>query len=102
MIYEYEAYNSALSDSFPYPLGGMKLSELYIESCLAVAESRSGDELGVHTQTFQILLVDAISRDRKNGAKYFGQMGHRDTEVDKFRRGYTGSVYPITYNGNDV
>ncbi len=102
MIYEYEAYNSALSDSFPYPLGGMKLSELYIESCLAVAESRTGDELSVHTQTFQALLVDAVARDRKHGAKYFGQMGHRDTEADVFRRGYTGSVYPIEYKGEDI
>ncbi len=102
MIYEYEAYNSALSDSFPYPLGGMKLSELYIESCLAVAESRSGDELGVHTQTFQALLIDAIARDRKHGAKYFGQMGGGDSGVSEFRRGYTGSVYPIEYKGEPI
>ncbi len=102
MIYEYEAYNSALSDSFPYPLGGMKLSELYIESCLAVAESRTGDEFSVHMQTFQALLIDSVSRDKKNGAKYFGQMGHRDTEADEFRHGYTGSVYPIEYKGEDI
>ncbi len=102
MIYEYEAYNSALSDSFPYPLGGMKLSELYIESCLAVAESRTVDEFSVHTQTFQALLIDSVLRDKKNGAKYFGQMGHRDTEADIFRRGYTGSVYPIEYKGEEI
>ncbi|KKL08146.1 hypothetical protein LCGC14_2578830, partial [marine sediment metagenome] len=43
-----------------------------------------------------------IARDKKNGAKYFGQMGHGDAEVDKFRRGYTGSVYPIEYKGEDI
>ncbi len=102
MIYEYEAYNSALSDSFPYPLGGMKLGELYIESCLAVAESRTGDELGVHTQTFQALLIDAVARDRKHGAKYFGQMGGGDSGVSEFRRGYTGSIYPITYKSEPI
>ena len=102
MIYEYEAYNSALSDSFPYPLGGMKLSELYIESCLAVAESRTEDELSIHTQTFQALLIDAVVRDRKHGAKYFGQMGGGDSEVSEFRRGYTGQIYPIEYKDEPI
>ena len=102
MPYEYEAYSGALSSTYPYPLGGMKLAELYIESCLAVAESQVNDEIGIHTQTYQALLVDAVARDRKNGAKFYGQMGNRDPELADFRRGYTGGTYSIVYNGVDL
>ena len=99
LTYEYEAYNSVLSDTFPYPLGGMKLAELYIESCLAVAESRTGDELSIHTQTFSALLADAIARDKKNSATFYGRMSPGDGELTEFRRGLTGGTYPILYGG---
>ena len=102
LSYEYEAFSGALSTDYPYPLGGMKLAELYIESCLAVAESRVKDEIGIHTQTYQALLVDAVARDRKQGAVHYGQMGHRDSEMQEFKRGITGGVYPITYHGVDL
>lgn len=97
LSYEYEAFNGALSDTYPYPLGGMKFAELYIESCLAVAESRMNDEIGIHTQTYQALLIDAVARDRKNGAVYYGRMSAGDSELEIFRRGITGSIYPLTY-----
>jgi hypothetical protein len=102
LSYEYEAYNGALSDSYPYPLGGMQLAELYIESCLAIAETRINDEIGQHAQQFQALLVDAIARDRKRGAQMYGHMGNVEEETEFFRRGYTGSVYPITYGGETI
>jgi len=101
MLYEYEAYSGALSDALPYPLGGMQLAELYTESCLAVAEGRANDEPGVHSKLYESLLVDAIIRDRKRGAKNYGQMGHQDYQLEEgvFRRGYTGGTYPLTYRG---
>lgn len=100
MLYEYEAYNGALSDSYPYPLGGMQLAELYIESCLAVAESRLEDVVGIHAAQYQALLVDAIARDRKRSARSYGQMGHVEDVHDHRRRyGAAYSQYPITING---
>lgn len=99
---EYEAYSGALTDANPYPLGGMQLAELYLESCLAVAESRLNDEIGLHAQQFGTLLLDAIARDRKHGARYYGPMGHVESSAEPFRRGWTGSVYPITYNGETL
>ena len=102
MSYEYEAYNGALSDSYPYPLGGMQLAELYLESCLALAESRVNDTIGIHMQQYQALLVDAIARDRKRGAQMYGPMGSVENETEFFRRGYTGTVYPITYGGESI
>jgi len=102
LTYEYEAYSGALSSTYPYPLGGMKLAELYIESCLAIAESRITDENGIHNQSFQALLLDAVERDRKNGAVHYGQLGNRDSELEDFRRGITGETYPLTYNGDEI
>ena len=98
--YEYEAYSSALSDSYPYPLGGMQLAELYTESCLAVAESRLNDEIGLHTAQYQALLADAIARDGKHDARSYGQMGHVEDVYDRrLRHGAAYSNYPIFING---
>jgi hypothetical protein len=99
LSYEYEAYSGELTDAFPYPLGGMQLAELYIESCVAVAESRFDDEIGQHTKQYEALLVDQVMRDRKRGPRVFGPMGHVEREPVEFRRGWVGSVYPITYKG---
>jgi len=96
---EYEAYSGALSDSYPYPLGGMELAELYIESCLAVAEQRFNDEVGLHTQAYQAFLTDAVTRDRKRSARYYGRMGQPKTHRERRARGDTGGTYPITYSG---
>lgn len=99
VYYEYEAYSGALSDTYPYPLGGMQLAELYIESCLAVAEQRVNDAPGVHSAAFQSLLIDALLRDRKRGARNFGHMGHCENYIERIRHGDTGSSYPIVYKG---
>ena len=103
--YSYEAYSGQLTDALPYPLGGMHLSELYVESCLAVAEQRVNDEAGLHTQLFERMLADAVARDRKRGAKNFGRMGNQvehDPPYPRFRRGYTGGTYPLQYKGSDI
>ena len=59
----------------PYPLGGHAYSEIILESCLAVAEQRVNDEVGIHTQNFNQHLEAAINRDGRSGAQNFGQMG---------------------------
>ncbi len=102
MSYSYEAYSGSLTDTRDYPLGGMKLSELYIESCLSIAEQRANDEIGLHSQKYSMLLTDAIARDRKRGGRILGHMGHREEPPDEWRRGYTGGTYPITYDGNPI
>lgn len=100
--YEYDAYTGALTDTLLYPLGGMELSELYLESCLAVAEQRISQEASIHTQAFQSLVRDAIMRDRKRGPQNFGRMGEPEAHAHEWRRGYSGSTYPLTYKGQPV
>ena len=102
MVYSYEAYSGSLTDTRLYPLGGMKLSELYIESCLAIAEQRSNDEASFHSQRYMILLSDAIARDRKRGGRILGHMGNKEEPPEEWHRGYTGGTYPITYDGNPI
>ncbi len=100
LTYQYEIFQDKLSDSAPYPLGGMNFSELYVESCLAVAEQRSNDDLGLHTKLFQELLVDAVLRDGRHTAQNYGQVGNKDrVHLQGFRRGYIGSSYSVEYKG---
>lgn len=105
LYYSYDSYQGELSDTYPYPPGGMQMSELYKESCLAAAELRNGDEIGLHTQTFERLLIDAVARDRKRGAQNFGRMGQpAGSGVEGFRRGaalYDGA-YSVTYKGAQI
>lgn len=106
LTYSYEAYSGELSDTYPYPLGGMQLSELYVESCLAVAEQRSTGEIGIHMQLYEVLLSDAIARDRKRGPRFYGYIGRGEEGVgDTWRRGRAlgaDGAYGITYKGEAI
>lgn len=103
LSYSYDAYPTKMSSSAPYPLGGMEMSEVYKEACLAAAEVRNGDQYGLHNQLFERLLLNAIQRDKKRGAQVYGHMGqpHASSE-EVFRRGaalHTDGAYSFTYNG---
>lgn len=105
LYYEYEAYSGKLTEELPYPLGGMQMAEVYIESCLSVAEVRGNDEPGFHTVEFGRLLIDSIRRDQKRGARHYGQMGHRefrDFDEYMFRRGWGAGTYQMTYKGVSI
>ena len=95
MTYRYEAYANKISATHPYPLGGMKHSELLLESCLAIAEQRANDEAGVHTEKFNRMLITATRRDLKNGATTYGNMGQPDDSYQMESR----STGVITYKG---
>jgi hypothetical protein len=98
LTYQYEAYQGILTDAAPYPLGGMKHSELVTESCLAVAEQRANDERGIHWETFIMQLAAAIAQDRKGGAMYFGPMAGPDTSPLPAARDLRHG--DVTYDGN--
>jgi len=102
LLGEYDAYTGRLTAAAPVPLGGDRLNELYIESCLAQVERDRAKQEGVHCLEFSRLLLDAITRDRKKGPRNFGNMGHRDSHSINIRRGDTGSSHIVTYNGADT
>jgi hypothetical protein len=107
LYYIYEVYTGQLSDTYKYPLGGMQMSELYKESCLAYAEERNEDQPGVHSAAFARLLADQVARDMKRGGGHnYGQMGQGGEleDIVEWRRGnelHNGS-YSITYSGNYI
>lgn len=102
LTYRYEVFTGEIATG-EYAVGGMKFSEVIVESCLAIAEQRINDEKGMHWDNFSRLLVSAIAQDSKNGARYFGPMsgGERGnySRYDERYSGY-GGYYPITYDGS--
>lgn len=99
--FQLESDPDPLSDTNPLPLGGAKHSELLTESCLAVAEQRANDEMGIHTERFAALLETAIKHDRMTGAEWYGELSgpegmHGISSVELPRR------MTITYRGNTI
>lgn len=99
LTYRYEAFSGKLTDALKTPLGGMVHSELITESCLSVAEIRANDERGIHWESFSRLLKAGVAKDRKQGARFFGQMGEPGDNVIS-RHCNQGSNYEITYHGD--
>ncbi len=69
---QYYVLPDYLSGAFPYAYGGAAHAETLLESCLAIAEQKLDDAMGVHTQKFQERLVASIGMDRKNKAQNLG------------------------------
>jgi len=60
----YTVVPTMLSAVNKYPLGGVAMSEVFVESCLAIAEQRLNDQvIGPHTKRFEALLEGAIAND---------------------------------------
>jgi len=104
LSYSYDVYPGQLSDTYKYPPGGSSLSELYLESCLAVAEQRVLDMEGIHSKNFMAMLIAAIERDKRRAPTNYGRMGHYEgtsREQTLFRGQRTGSYY-LTYDGTPL
>ena len=97
LTYRYEGYSGKLSAVNPCPLGGMRHSELILESCLAVAEQRANDEKGLHTERFMMLLAAGVAQDRRSGGRYYGEMGGGVDDHSERRDRQT--TYDVTYKG---
>jgi len=52
-----------IDGSSKYPLGGVAMAEVFLESCLAVAEKRFVEDSKIHQQEFARLLAQAINHD---------------------------------------
>jgi hypothetical protein len=64
LTFTYYCLPDELSDAKPIPLGGPELSEVILQSCLAVAEERRDGVRGVQYMAFMEQLAAAISHDR--------------------------------------
>lgn len=87
-----------ITGATPYPYGGPQYRELYIESCLAIAEQRFDDTLdGPHTAKFNQMLMGAVSADNKNRPQKLGYNRNRETRLRNRRYHYGNGQ--LLYNG---
>ena len=95
--YQCNALQNKISNTYPYPLGGMAHCETVLESCLAIAEERMNDVgEGLHKAKFLERLAASVGLDRKAMTpEYFGYNADRS--------GIEHGEYPkhdyVTYNG---
>jgi hypothetical protein len=71
--YSYFRSVNALASGSEYHAGGSVHAETILESCLAVAEQRVNDTMGIHTQAFMTRLAASIAHDRAIGPRNLGQ-----------------------------
>lgn len=81
----YKVEGAMIDSTNKYPLGGVPMSEVIIESCLAVAEQRINDFEGtrIHTEKFQALLAAAIANDAQEHAPH--TLGYNRDRSDHIR-----------------
>jgi hypothetical protein len=93
----------ALSDGFPYCLGGPQHTETCLAAVIAAAELFLDDDRGPRWQYFQERLEASIAADRKNKPQVLGYNRDCSDASDVFWRGPVhGWGPPTTYNGNSV
>lgn len=86
-----------IKGSNPFPYGGAQHAELYLESCLSVAELRRDDMRGIHWEQFIIRLAASISADRRNKPQNYGYNG--DNSEWDYRNRRLDNPPVVTYNG---
>jgi hypothetical protein len=101
LSYRYNVQPNKISTISPYPYGGMTNSECILESCLAMAENRSDDTVGLHQAKYQERLAASIRYDQKiSTPEYLGYNGDpsiRNQETPERFRSVT--VNGVLYGG---
>ncbi|MDO8302148.1 MAG: hypothetical protein Q7T18_02805 [Sedimentisphaerales bacterium] len=88
---------SKLSETNPYPLGGMQHGETILESCLSVAEQRLNDgQKGQHWGQFMTRLAASIMYERRSFTPGF--LGYNGDRSDYGGRTNERTTI-VTYNG---
>lgn len=101
---QYYFQPDATDGSKPYAYGGSAMSELYLESCLAIAESRLDNVAqGPRFQQFMIRLAAAIGADLLKQPEKLGYNGdNSDARRTGFGRRWIHEMgtNPVTINGS--
>lgn len=77
----YSILPEMLTTANPYPYGGAMMREVFLESCLAVAEQRLDDSSTIHSMEFDRRLMAAISNDRARKPQLSGYNGDRSSDI---------------------
>lgn len=95
----YNITPDALTDAFPFALGGAQHSETVLESCLAVMEERIDDTKGVHALAYAKRLTASIDIDRRNRPQRIGYNDDRSDNQEWQRPNLHWYAPAATYNG---
>lgn len=82
LTYEYAVLIGKLSYTNPYPLGGPRMSQLMIEACKAVGETKKNGFRGDQWGIFREALADAIALDASTNTERTVGMMIEPTSVD--------------------
>lgn len=97
--FQYQVMPDAINAANPFPYGGAVHAELFLESCLAVAEERKDDSPGTHAAAFAARLLAAISQDKQHKPQ---ELGYNDDRSD-WRRArdndWSGQLGQVAFNG---
>lgn len=97
----YSINPNKLSGANPYAYGGAQYRELYIASCLAVAEHRfDGIADGPAAKRFNQMLIMAISQDNKNRPAKLGYNANHEPGPNRGLRHNNGMTF--LYNGEPI
>jgi hypothetical protein len=94
LTYKYYVLPNKLTATAPYPLGGMPIAELILETALGIAEQRV-DGPGTHTAAADRLLAVAIDQDKRACTPdFFGYCGDASgQQPEEATRNMTLRVY---------
>ncbi len=103
LSYPYDVFPNALGSADYFTYGGAALSELILQSCLAVAENRALDNRGIHQARFDEMLSAAIAVDLRQRPRNFGYNGDRSDDLHSRKRPILSDTNEsCTYNGVQV
>ena len=93
--FPYYILANCLDGTHPYAYGGMAHAETILESCLAIAEQRYDNTVGVHSAKFMERLAASIALDRRLKPEA-GGLNTDNTDRFVYRHDIEATV---TYNG---
>jgi hypothetical protein len=98
---KYSIHPEALTEKAPDALGGPAHAETILESCLAIAEQRLDDSMGVHTAKYRERLAASVNSDRRHKPQHLGYNGDRDWDGDAlYHRNHRGTTFSM--NGTEL
>lgn len=80
--FRYYVNPDALTDAFPYCLGGQQHVETIREACLMAAENFLDDGASIHQMKFKERLAASISMDRRNKPQKIGRNVDRSDDLN--------------------
>jgi len=102
LIYSYSVLPNKLSESYPYPYGGMAHTETILSAMLATVEQMGDNVEGVHYNTFVRNLTASIKVDQNLCPDHFGYVGDQSNNKSMFSKYFRRNNVTITYEGESI